>query len=127
MLTLNPVVMLNLALVLTHQVDAAYWHEWDMFHLPGGIQLFNAFNLVIFVLVLYCYTQVVQRRRAGFQCSLVIALLSGIVMPIHAAFASMGFEQFNLPFSIFLIAATFIVSVLQIILTHKARDEFNAA
>ena len=21
-----------------HQVDAAYWREWSMFYLPGGIQ-----------------------------------------------------------------------------------------
>lgn len=34
---LNTVVILNLALVLTHQVDGAYWHEWEMFQLPGLI------------------------------------------------------------------------------------------
>lgn len=26
-----------LALIL-HQIDAAFWHEWDMFSVPGGIK-----------------------------------------------------------------------------------------
>jgi hypothetical protein len=127
MLTLNRIVILNIALVFTHQVDAAFWHEWDMFGLPGGIQLFNIFNLVIFVVVLACFVQVIQRSPAGFRCSFVIAALSGIVMPIHAILASMGLEQFNLPVSLFLIAATFVVSAIQIILTYRARAEFGGA
>ena len=28
-----------LALIL-HQIDAAYWQEWEMFFLPGGVQGF---------------------------------------------------------------------------------------
>jgi hypothetical protein len=34
--------MLNLALLATHEIDSAYWHEWEMFHLPGGVQGFLA-------------------------------------------------------------------------------------
>lgn len=35
----------NLALLTTHQADAAYWHEWDVFGVPGGLPLFLVFNL----------------------------------------------------------------------------------
>src|SRR5687767_10445014 len=65
LLSLNRIVVLNLALVSTHQVDAAYWREWEMFELPGGIQLFNALNVVIFLVVLSCFVAVVQRRPSG--------------------------------------------------------------
>jgi hypothetical protein len=34
---LNKIIVLNLTLLITHQIDAAYWHEWEMFALPGGI------------------------------------------------------------------------------------------
>ena len=122
---LNLVAMLNVALVFTHQVDAAYWREWEMFGLPGGIQLFNVFNLVIFFVVLVCLVTVLGRRTSGFRNSLVIATLSGVVLPIHAAFALAGHEQFHLPFSIALILGTFLASVLQVALTLRARPEFG--
>lgn len=34
-----------LALIL-HQIDAAFWREWEMFLLPGGVQGFLVFNLI---------------------------------------------------------------------------------
>ena len=127
MLSLNNVIVLNLSLVLTHQVDAAFWREWEMFGLPGGIQLFNAINVVIFLAVLFCFMAVIQRRPSGFRCSLVIALLCASVLPIHAAFALSGFTQFHLPFSVFLIVATFAASIVQVVLTFRARHEFGGA
>jgi hypothetical protein len=127
MLSLNNVIVLNLSLVLTHQVDAAFWREWEMFGLPGGIQLFNALNVVIFLVVLFCFMAVVQRRQSGFRCSLIIALLCASVLPIHAAFALSGFTQFHLPFSVFLIGATFAASIVQVALTFWARHEFGGA
>ncbi|MFD0737722.1 DUF6713 family protein [Lysobacter koreensis] len=125
MLSLNHIIVLNLALVLTHQVDAAFWREWEMFGLLGGIQLFNALNVVIFLVVLSCFVAVIQRRPSGFRCSLAIALLCASVLPIHAAFALSGFSQFHLPFSVFLIVATFLVSIVQVALTVRARQEFG--
>ena len=127
MLSLNNVIVVNLSLVLTHQVDAAFWREWEMFGLPGGIQLFNAINVGIFLAVLSCFVAVIQRRPSGFRCSLVIALLCASVLPIHAAFALSGFTQFHLPFSVFLIVATFAASIFQVVLTFRARHEFGGA
>ena len=43
--------LLQLALLATHQVDAAYWHEWDVFGVPGGITFFLAFNLAAMLLL----------------------------------------------------------------------------
>lgn len=124
---LDLVVTLNVALVFTHQVDAAYWREWEMFGLPGGIQFFNVFNLVVFFVVLVCLETVLGRRVSGFRNSLVIAALSGVVLPIHAVFALAGYQQFHLPFSIALILGTFIASLLQAALTLRARPDFGRA
>ena len=41
----------NIALLTTHQADAAYWHEWDVFGVPGGISFFLAFNFGAVALV----------------------------------------------------------------------------
>jgi hypothetical protein len=122
---LNKVVILNLALVLTHQVDAAYWHEWEMFQLPGGIQLNNFINVLTFIALLYLFVPVIQRKASGITCSLVIAAIAALVLPIHTGFAIAGYQQFHLPFSIFIIVGTFLLSILQVVLTHRARREFG--
>ena len=124
MRVLDRVVALNLSLVMAHQADAAYWKEWEMFGLPGGIQLFTIFNLAAFLLLLVCFVAVVLRTRAGLRGSFVIAALSGIVLPIHTAFGLAGFTQFDVPVSIAIIVGTFVVSLWQASLTWRARSEF---
>ena len=122
---LNRIVLLNLALAIGHQVDAAYWREWEMFGLPGGIQLFAAINVLLFAGLLACLPPILARTPAGFYCSLGIAACSGVILPIHAGFALAGFDQFHLPVSIVLIVATFLVSAAQAALTVSVRDEFH--
>ena len=78
MRVLDGVVALNLALVMAHQADAAYWKEWEMFGIPGGIQAFTLFNLGAFALLLWCFVAVVKRKRwagRGCQSGLMPALL----------------------------------------------------
>lgn len=121
---LDRVAALNLSLVMAHQADAAYWREWEMFGLPGGIQFFTLFNLAAFLFLLWCFAAMVLRQREGLRGSFLIAALSGVVLPIHAAFAIAGFTQFHLPVSIAVIVGTFVVSLWQAVLTWRARSEF---
>jgi hypothetical protein len=122
---LNKIIILNLTLLIGHQIDAAYWHEWDMFALPGGIQLFNILNIAIFLFVLISFVSIIQRKRNGFMLSFVIAGIGMLVFPIHSGFALAGYTQFHLPVSIFIIAALFLVSIAQIIFTLRMRREFG--
>ena len=124
MRVLDRVAALNLSLVMAHQADAAYWREWEMFGLPGGIQFFTLFNLAAFVLLLWLFAAVMSRQRAGLRGSFLIAALSGVILPIHAAFAFAGFTEFHLPVSIAVIVGTFVVSIWQAILTWRVRSEF---
>ena len=120
MRAIDRVAALNIALVMAHQADAAYWKEWEMFHLPGGIQFFNLFNLAAFAVLLWCFAALVTRSRTAVRASFVIAALSGVVLPIHATFALAGFTQFHLPMSVAIIVGTFVASVWQVVLTRQA-------
>ena len=122
---LDRVTALNLSLVMAHQADAAYWKEWEMFGLPGGIQLFTLFNLAAFFLLLWLFSAVISRQRTGLRGSFLIAGLSGVILPIHAGFAFAGFTEFHLPVSIAVLIGTFVVSIWQAILTWLARTEFT--
>jgi len=87
-----------LSLIL-HQVDAAYWREWEMFHVPGGIQGFLVFNLAAVAVVLVGYRHVLLETRLAPRYAAVCAALGAGTFLIHAGFALAGLEQFHLPLS----------------------------
>lgn len=122
---LNGLAVLNLTLLIVHQIDAAFWHEWEMFGIPGGIQVFNLLNMVIFVPLLMCLVMLVERRAAGYAASLFMAVGCGLVLPIHAGFALAGYEQFDLPVSIAVIVTSFAAAVAQGATTLRSRREFS--
>lgn len=124
---LDKVVVLNLSALITHQVDAAFWHEWSLFGIPGGIQFFDVFNFFLFWLLLTGLPAIVKRQPSGLRWSLLIAATSAAVLPIHAGFALAGHEEFHLPVSVLAIVATFLFSLWQAVLTVRCRAEFQAA
>ena len=85
---------LNLLLLATHQVDAAYWHEWDVFGVPGGIHFFLVFNaFAVGALALGLVTIAAGRRGASLaaQLSAGVGLLT---VAIHAVFLVLNREAF---------------------------------
>ncbi|UQV46726.1 hypothetical protein KIV45_07360 [Janthinobacterium lividum] len=91
-----------LSLIL-HQIDAAYWKEWEMFHLPGGVQGFLVFNLAAIALVLAGYRHVLLDTKQAPRYAAVCATLGVGTFLIHAGFALAGLAQFHLPLSIAII------------------------
>lgn len=63
---LNPLYMLNLALLPKHEIHSAYWHEWEMFHLPGGIQIFATLNLLLLLMFIVGLERVIRLARKPF-------------------------------------------------------------
>lgn len=115
-----------LALFVTHQIDAAYWHEWEMFHLPGGIQLFNVLNLLLFAVLLAGLRPVFLRRPSGYYWALLIAFSGIATFFIHGGFMLAGYRQFRLPVSVLVIAAFFLASLWLAAVTLRGRVDFGA-
>jgi hypothetical protein len=93
-----------LALIL-HQIDAAYWREWEMFFLPGGVQGFLLFNILALPVVLVGYRSVLLGTRNAVVLAKICAGLGLITVLIHASFGLAGFHQFHLPASIAILIA----------------------
>src|SRR5450830_69076 len=89
--------------LILHQIDAAYWQEWDMFYLPGGVQGFLAFNLAAIALVLVGYRHVLLSTPRAVLYACVCAALGVGTFLIHAGFALAGLAQFHLPLSVAII------------------------
>lgn len=106
---------LNATVLITHQIDAAFWHEWEMFHLPGGSQFNLLLNLPIVALVLYAQGQVVSNATNARAFYILIAGLGLLTFSIHAAFFLAGAEEFTQAMSIALLLAMATLSVLQLL------------
>lgn len=88
-----------LALIL-HQIDAAYWQEWEMFFLPGGVQGFLLFNILAVPVLLLGYRSVLLGTVNAVIFAKVCAGLGLLTFVVHAGFGLAGFHQFHLPASI---------------------------
>ena len=103
----------NATVLLAHQMDAAFWQEWTLFGLPGGIQVFVLLNLPIIALVLYGQRALALGRPGGRTLSWVLAASGFFAVAFHSFHLLRGDEAFRLPFSIGLLAATCLLSLAQ--------------
>mgnify|MGYP000612995391 CR=1 FL=1 len=122
---LNSLLILALVLIIGHQIDAAWWEEWEMFRLPGGIQLNVLMNLLIFWPLLWIFMVVVQRRPGAWRWALALAGACALILPIHAGFALAGFGQFHLPVSMAVIALSFLTAIALAVVSLRSRHEFG--
>lgn len=104
---------LNLALLFTHEIDSAFWKEWELFGIPGGIQVFLVLNLLLLLVALIGFRQVILGERYGALFSLLLAASGVIAFFIHSYFILVGHTEFTLPASLVLLAAILFVSVVQ--------------
>jgi hypothetical protein len=104
---------INATVLLLHQIDAAYWHEWRLFALPGGIQLFLALNGPMVALLLWGFRQVVLGSASGPRFSWVLVGCGLFAAGFHTFFLMRGDEAFRLPFSLGLLIATLLLSCAQ--------------
>lgn len=105
----------NATVLLTHQIDAAYWHEWELFSIPGGNQLNLLLNIPIIALVLYAHSRVVANLYTGLAFYKLLAALGFLTLGIHAFFFLQGSESFAQPLSVALLIATGILSAWQLL------------
>ena len=117
--------LINLCLIITHEIDSAYWKEWEMFYLPGGIQFFNIINFLLIVVLIWGYRSVVLKTRSGFNYSIAMSSIGIIAFIIHGIFMLNGYEQFTLPVSMLILVVCFITSISQLIRTFMTKKIFT--
>ena len=111
--------MVNAVLLINHEIDSAYWKEWELFKLPGGITGFLIIHFPLLFLVLFGLLEVYKQSNAGLIFSMVLSLTGIFAFFIHMFFIKKGHKQFKVPVSIFILATTLIVSIIQVYITIR--------
>ena len=109
--------LINAILLINHEIDSAYWKEWELFKLPGEITGFLLLHFPLLFLILYGLIQVIQGSFAGLIFSLVLSLGGAFAFTIHMLFIKKGHKQFKIPVSLVILIATLLTSIVQAFVT----------
>ena len=107
----------NAILLILHEMDSAYWKEWALFGLPGGIGGFLFLHVPLYAVLLYGLIPVWRGDGAGTILSLVVGSAGLAAFFIHRYFLWKGRPEFNTPPSIAILYLLLVVSAAQIAAT----------
>ncbi|MEE8391770.1 MAG: DUF6713 family protein [Anaerolineae bacterium] len=109
--------LLNTVLLILHEMDSAYWKEWELFRLPGGVTGFLLIHFPLYVVVLHGLVLVSQGALAGLVLSLVVSAAGIFAFCIHTYFLRKGRREFNIAISKLILAASLVMSLAQVVVT----------
>ncbi len=107
------VYLINAVLLINHEIDSAYWKEWDLFGLPGDHTGFLVVHFPTLFLVLYGLVLVSQRAVAGLILSLVLSVGGIFAFSIHTYFIRRGHREFKAVISQLILMGTLVSSLIQ--------------
>ena len=107
----------NAVLLINHEIDSAYWKEWEIFKLPGGITVFLLLHFPLIFVVLYGLVLIVRQSFWGFIFSIILCLGGIFAFVIHTYFLKQGRKEFDKPLSKLILVLTLLVSIVQMIVT----------
>lgn len=111
------IYLVNAMLLINHEIDSAYWKEWDLFKLKGGITGFLWMHFPLLFLVLWGLVQVREQSAWGLALSASLGIGGLGCYLIHTTFIRKGHPEFTLPLSRWLIRIIGLVSILQLSVT----------
>ena len=107
----------NSVLLINHEIDSAFWKEWELFKLPGGITSFLLIHFPLLLFVLYGLILVFRHSFSGLVFSCILCFGGIFAFTIHTYFLKKGRNEFNKPMSKFILLAMLIVSIAQLVVT----------
>jgi Family of unknown function (DUF6713) len=107
----------NSVLLINHEIDSAYWKEWELFWLPGGLSGFLLLHFPLLFVIQYGLVLVARGSFLGLFFSMILSLGGLFAFVIHTYFLKKGRNEFNTVVSKSILRATLAVSSVQMAVT----------
>jgi len=107
----------NAILLINHEIDSAYWKEWKLFKLPGGITGFLLLHFPMLFFILYGLLSVSTKSQYGLIFSLILSSGGVFAFTIHTWFLKQGRREFDTPISKIILGSILAVSAVQLTVT----------
>lgn len=104
----------NAVLIIVHEIDSAYWKEWELFKLPGKITFFLILHLFLVFIILLGIVLLFRNNMVGLVLSLILSLGGIFAFSIHTFFIRRGRNEFNTCISQSILVATLLISLVQL-------------
>lgn len=114
------IYLANATLLIVHEIDSAYWKEWELFRLRGGIAGFLLLHVPLVAAVLVGLLWVHEQTMAGLIFSAFLGFGGVFAFGIHAHFLRQGRPEFRSPASIGILIGTLALSLVQLAMTIAA-------
>ncbi len=101
----------TMTLLVAHQIDAAYWHEWTLFGIPGGIQVFVLLNVPLLFVFLYGLSQLSRAPRVGARFGVALAAVGVTTFVLHMWFIWVGRQEFRTVTSMAVLGGAFLLAL----------------
>lgn len=111
------VYLINATLLICHEIDSAYWREWELFHIPGGSIFFVMLHLPLVALILHGMMLTAHGDRSWRWYSLMTGVAGTCGGTLHISLLIAGSEPFSTWFSTSLIVAFLLASIVQVVVT----------
>ncbi len=105
--------LVNGTLLIVHEIDSAYWKEWELFGMGGGPGLFMLLHFPMVGIIMYGLIEARGATFAGLLLSLVLSAAGVGAFFIHGYFLRRGRREFSTPVSLFILYSIFAVSLAQ--------------
>ena len=99
--------------MIRRRIQNILWKEWELFRLPGGINMFLILHFPMLVVILYGLVLVYAQSYFGLLVSFVLSLGGIFAFSIHMYFIKKGKPEFKSSMSVFILIALFVTSVCQ--------------
>lgn len=113
------VYLVNSVLLITHEIDSAYWQEWKLLNpkFEKGIHVFLILHIPLLFAVLLGLVLVYEYNFAGYIISLALSCSGLFAFVFHTYHLLKGRQEFNTALSKGIIVSTFMASLFQIFVT----------
>jgi hypothetical protein len=111
------IYVVNATLIIVHEIDSAYWKEWELFKLPGKVNFFLVLHIFLIFIILLGIVLFFRDVLWGLILSLILSLAGILAFSIHRWFINKGHTEFKTPVSQLILAATLIISLVQLAYT----------
>lgn len=105
---------INAMLLVLHEIESAYWKEWEIFRMKGGITLFVLLHVPLLLVILLGSPAVIEGNPAGTALSLVTGAGGWIPLFVHKVFIRVK-DRFNTPLSLFIMISNALTGTALII------------
>ena len=112
--------LINATLLILHEIDSAYWQEWKLFNLPGGITGFLLLHIPVLPFFMYGLIEVYNQSPIAWIFSLILSFTGIFAFSIHLFFIKVKKrEEFTTVTSFSLLVCILILSIVQLIITSS--------